>query len=68
LGLAQLLVPSRAPFWTLDQKIFEKERALTAMQGSTAGYAGYFTICRRAARGFDPNDLVLCRAVRALKE
>ena len=25
------LVPSRAPFWTLDQEIFEKERALTAM-------------------------------------
>jgi hypothetical protein len=67
LGLAQLLVPCRAPFWALDEEIFEKERALTAMQRTTAAKARYFTIRCRSWRGFNFNDFVLCIAVRTTK-
>jgi|SRR6516162_9093412 len=56
-----------APFWTLDQEIFENEFTLTAIHGTAATHACYFAISRRHARGFDPNDLVLCRAVWTLK-
>jgi hypothetical protein len=37
------------------------------VQGSAAGQAGYFAICCRSARGFNPNELVPCCAVRTLK-
>ena len=46
-----------APFCALDQEIFEKERILTAIQGSTAGQARYFPICNRPGLGFNPNNL-----------
>src|SRR6516164_10607474 len=49
------------------QEIFENEFTLTAIHGTAATHACYFTISRRHARGFDPNDLVLCRAVWTLK-
>jgi hypothetical protein len=60
-------VPSRTPFWTLDQDIFEKEPALTAMQRNTAAKARYFTIRRRSWWGFNFNDFVLCTAVQTTK-
>jgi len=56
-----------APFWTLDQEIFEKERTLTAVQGRAAGQARYYAICSRSARGFGPNDFVPRCAVPTFK-
>jgi len=56
-----------ASFWTLDQKIFEKERSLTAKQRAATGYAGYFAICGRSLRCFNLDDLILRSAVWALK-
>jgi hypothetical protein len=37
------------------------------MQRATAGDAGDFAVCSRARRRFNPNELVHCCAVRALK-
>ena len=31
-----ILAPANAPFWTLEEEKFEKERTLTTGQGSTA--------------------------------
>ena len=61
------LASASAAFWTLDQEIFKNERILAAMQRATASNAGDFAVCSRTGRGFNPNNLVLCGAVRALK-
>jgi hypothetical protein len=58
---------ARAPFGTLDHEIFEEELTLATMQRATAGDAGDFAVCSRARRRFNPNELVHCCAVRALK-
>jgi len=64
---ANKLASASAPLWTLDQEIFEEERTLTAMQRATAGEARDFAICSRSGRCFNPDDLVVSRAVRTLK-
>src|SRR5262249_54411937 len=61
------LAPASTPFWAFDQEIFEKERTLTAVQGSAAGQARYFAIYGGPGWGFNPNNLVLRCAVRALE-
>ena len=59
-------MPASSP-WTLEEEIFEKERTLAAVQGSTAGQARYFAIRGRPGRSFNPNNLVLRCAVWTLE-
>ena len=55
------------PSFPLDQEILENELTLASIEGGTTGHARYFAIYCWPRRGFNPNDLVLSRAVRALK-
>jgi hypothetical protein len=56
-----------APFGTLDHEIFEEELTRATMQRAAAVDAGDFAVCSRTRRRFNPNELVHCCAVRALK-
>jgi hypothetical protein len=48
--------------------IFQEELTLSAMQRTAATDARYLAICSWFARRFNPNDLVLCRAITRLVE
>ena len=56
-----------ASFWALDQKVFENEFTLAAIQGTAATHASNLAISCGARRGFNSHDLVPSPAMRTIE-
>jgi hypothetical protein len=64
---ARLATASGASLWPFNHEILEKKPTLAAVQWTAATYARYLAVNGRSLRGFNPNDFVFCRAVRAIE-
>ena len=59
---------SGTSFRTFNQEIFEDEFALAAVEWTAAAKARHFALSRRLCGIFKSDNLVLCRADRAMEQ